>query len=96
MCLVVPMLALTGCATSGLSGGGDSAVMGDLLTERQIYRAIFQEASLSDDSILVSCVDGIVTLTGIVDTDVDGALAARLAGGVDGVVKVNNNLRTRS
>lgn len=96
MCLVAPMVALTGCAATGYGGGGDTALMGDLLTERAVHRTLYGQTELSDDAIVVSCIDGVVTLTGIVDNDVDRALAARLAQGVDGVSSVTNNLTVRS
>jgi len=94
LCLLVPMLGVTGCATVG--GGGDGVVMGDLLTERAVVRAIYNEPNLTGDPILVGCVDGVITLNGTVDSDVERQLAERVARSIDGVTDVNNNLRTTS
>jgi len=94
VCLMLPLVGLTGCAAVG--GGADGAVVNDLLSERAVHRALFSESSLSDNSILVGCVNGVITLTGQVDDDVERQLAERLASGVTGVTAVNNNLKTRS
>lgn len=91
---VISVTGLAGCAS--LTGGGDPSITGDLLTERSITRALYESAELSNEQILVGCVDGVVTLTGVVDSQVDKQLAERIALGVSGVQGVNNNLSTRS
>ncbi len=90
--LVISFSTLAGCAATGVGGGGDSAALGDLLNERAVIRALYDEPSLTGKPILVGCVDGVITLSGEVDTDVERQLAARVAQGVEGVTSVNNNL----
>ncbi len=82
----------SGCSTTG----GDSALMGDLLTERAITRAINSESSFDGSTILVSCVDGVVTLAGNADNALDKALAEEIVRGIDGVVEVNNLINTQA
>lgn len=93
--LILSFLALSGCAATGVTGG-DAAVLGDLNTERSIIRAIRNEPSLSNSNIQVGCVDGIVTLSGNVESNVERQLAERITKGIDGVVSVSNNLQTDS
>ncbi|MBX2836863.1 MAG: BON domain-containing protein [Gammaproteobacteria bacterium] len=92
--LLASLTMLGGCASVG--GGGDAAVMNDLLTERSIIRALYQEPDLTGNPILVGCVDGVVTLSGVVDSAVERQLAEQVAKSIDGVSSVNNNLQTSS
>jgi len=86
--LLASIAALSGCAAiQGNSTGGDSELVGDLLTERAVIRALYDEQNLNGARILVGCVDGIVTLTGSVDTDVERQLAERVTRGIKGVTK---------
>lgn len=90
--LLVAVTAVgAGCATST---GGDPALVGDLLTERRISRAIFDESSLDGSTILVSCLDGVVTLSGRTNNALDKALAEQIVRGIDGVKDVNNLIST--
>ena len=92
--LIAGSIFATGCASVG--GGGDSAVLGDLLTERSVIRALYDEPDLTGEPIQVTCVDGIITLSGTVDNAVEIELAERVAKGVAGVTSVNNALRIDS
>lgn len=92
--LVAGAIFATGCASVG--GGGDSAQLNDLLTERSVIRALYDEPELTGDPIQVTCVDGIITLSGSVDNAVEVELAERVAKGIEGVTKVNNSLRIDS
>jgi osmotically-inducible protein OsmY len=93
--LLAAMTAVSGCAGTGYSGtGGDTTVMEDLLTERRIAREIFKETRLSGSNIYVGCLDGVVTLSGHVETSVEADLAEKVARSIDGVTSVNNNLTT--
>lgn len=87
--LIAAAVFSVGCATTG----GDSALMNDLLSERNVIRALYNEPDLTGESILVSCVDGVITLSGGVDNAAEVQLAERIALGVSGVTSVNNNLR---
>ncbi len=97
LALVVAMTVLSGCAASGYgaNSGSDTALIGDLLTERNILRALYDEPGLTGAPISVGCVDGIVTLSGKVNTEIERSLAEQVARSIDGVTKVNNNLSTR-
>lgn len=88
--MFVSMVVMAGCNNLG---GGDSAVLGDVLTERNVLRALYAEPDLTGDPITVSCVGGAVTLSGLVDDSLDIALAERVARSIDGVTSVNNNLK---
>lgn len=96
LALVISMSALAGCAAISGNGGADGAVVGDLLTERSVIRAIYDQPDLAGEPIQVGCVDGVITLTGQVTSDIERQLAERVTLGVDGVTSVNNNLQTRS
>jgi len=89
--LIAGGIFATGCAAVG--GGGDNAALGDLLTERQVIRALYDEPDLTGEPIIVSCVDGIITLSGTVESAIEKQLAERVASGVSGVTRVNNNLQ---
>lgn len=89
--MFVSMTVMAGCA--GVGGGGDSAVLGDVLTERNVLRALYAEPDLTGDPITVSCVGGEITLSGLVDDSLDIALAERVARSINGVTGVNNNLK---
>jgi osmotically-inducible protein OsmY len=67
-------------------------MMSDIATERDVQRAFLKETSLNSSSILVTCFDGVVTLTGSVETAADRAVADRVAKSVAGVNRVVNNL----
>lgn len=92
--LMTAMGVMAGCATSSGSGGADQALMDDLLTERKIYNAIQNSSSLNSPSIFVGCIDGVVTLSGQVESAAEKAIAERVALSVGGVKSVNNNLST--
>ena len=90
--LLVAVTAIgAGCQTST---GGDPALVGDLLTERRITRALFDESSLDGSTILVSCVDGVVTLSGTTENQLDKSLAEQIVRNIDGVTNVVNLIQT--
>jgi len=92
LALVAGSIFATGCAS--VAGGGDPAISGDLLTERKVIRALYNEPNLTGDPISVTCVDGVVTLNGTVDSQIEKELAERVARGIEGVTQVNNGLTT--
>ena len=87
-------LALAGCAATG---GAPSApvsadVDADVATERSILAAIAGEPGLDATTIGVSCINGVVTLRGSVESAIERELAERVASGISGVSSVNNLL----
>lgn len=84
---------LAGCASSGIgSNSSEQKMVSDLVTERVITRAFYDEPGLVGANIIVGCVDGIVTLDGTVNNSSQVALAERVARGVEGVVEVRNGI----
>ena len=98
--LLATLGVISGCAATGLSSSSTVSereqVVNDLVTERVITRAIYDEPNLADDNIVVGCVNGVVTLGGDVDNGSERTLAENIARGVEGVVEVQNNLVTTS
>ena len=95
--VLVAVAFISGCANTNLGSGPDnSAMMSDIATERDVQRAFLNENSLNSSSILVTCFDGVVTLTGSVETSADRAIADRVAKSVAGVSRVVNNLTVNS
>ena len=60
----------------------------------RIAKAISDDGTLAADAIKVTVNGGVVTLTGMVGKDADRGRAEKLAG-VPGVVRVENNLKSR-
>ncbi len=87
-------LTIAGCAaTGGSPAAPESAdVAADVATERQILAAISDEPGLNATSIGVSCINGVVTLRGSVESAIERELAERVASGISGVSSVNNLL----
>lgn len=97
--LVTALIAVSGCATTSGTGAADAeppemtdAMMSDLSTERTVLRALFDEPSLSGQNILVSCVNGNVTLFGTVESANKSELAERVVRGLDGVDSLVNSI----
>ncbi len=94
--LLVTATALAGCSSTGYgnSDSADAALIGDVLTERKILKALSNEPSLTGLPISVGCIGGVVTLSGDVNSSIEKTLAERVANSIAGVTQVNNNLQT--
>ena len=94
--LVVTMLVVSGCASMAPDTGNadDTALLGDVLTERKILRAFDNEPGLTGQNIAVACVGGAVTLSGDVNSAVEKKIAEKIASSIDGVTSVSNRLST--
>jgi len=100
--LVVSLtLCLAACATgknpdnvsgSDLETEAQSASIVDQATQREVIMALAGEPGLDATRIGVSCVAGVVTLRGSVDTQLERQLATNAAIQVNGVVEVRNLL----
>ena len=87
-------LAITaGCATTGEQSAAESADVGaDVSRERTILSAINDDPGINGQNIGISCVNGVVTLRGTVQSQLERQLAEKIASGVEGVKSVNNLL----
>lgn len=93
------LVVLAGCAATPNTNSADAGppemtdmMMSDMLTQRTILRALFDEPTLSGENILVSCNNGDVTIFGDVDSSPMRALAERTVRDVSGVTNVRNNI----
>ena len=87
--VAVALLGLAGCATSG---GGNSFFDDAAITAR-VKKAIYNEPSLKVMSVSVTTEDGVVDLTGTVKTKAERTKASMVAGKVEGVKRVKNELK---
>jgi hyperosmotically inducible protein len=94
----VAALALGAAVTlpsSAMAQAGTAAKVDDGAIKTQIETRLKSAASLKDDTITVSVENGVVTLTGTVDSKVQSLRAAQLAH-VKGVTNVENKLDVES
>ncbi len=68
----------------------------DAVVTTKIRAAIVAEKNLSNFDIGVETIDGVTTLTGAVDTDEQKQAAERVTKEVEGVRRVNNDLKVKS
>jgi osmotically-inducible protein OsmY len=87
--LVAAVLALAGCAST--SGGGGSFFDDAAITTR-VKKAIYDEPSLKVGDISVKTDDKVVQLSGSVKSRTELRKAAEVAGKVEGVKRVKNDL----
>ena len=62
--------------------------------EWSVRSALRRDGRTATTNITVQCVDGAVTLAGVVDTLKESAAVAEVAGGVEGAASVDNQLKT--
>src|SRR5690349_856740 len=84
-------LATPSLAAAQVRPAAGAVVSSDKPADKQIEKAIKDDASLKHANIHVSVDDGVATLTGTVATDAQKARASRLAH-VSGVTRVDNQL----
>jgi hyperosmotically inducible protein len=89
--VVLAALGTSGCMAED-SQAADSAVKDAWLTGR-IESMYLLNPHLNPFSITTVVENGVAHLMGTVETDIDRDLAARLAGNVDGVVEVDNDIK---
>ena len=87
--IAAALLGLAGCATSG---GGNSFFDDAAITAR-VKKAFYNEPSLKVMSVSVTTEDGVVDLTGTVKTKAERTKASMVAGKVEGVKRVKNELK---
>jgi len=89
-------LAVLCAAVAIAQDNGAAAASGqrtDGQIEMDVVQALDASQALKNDMITAATIQGEVTLSGTVSTDASKQLAASIAGHVNGVTKVNNNLK---
>ena len=94
------LLCLSACAggpkipDSAPSNAGETETQSqtDQAIQRDVIMALADEPGLDGTRIGVSCLNGVVTLRGSVDTPLERQLASKAAAQVTGVVEVRNLL----
>jgi osmotically-inducible protein OsmY len=86
--LVAAVLAVSGCASTG--GGG--SFFDDAAITTRVKKAIYNEPSLKVGDISVKTDDKVVQLSGSVKSRAEQRKAAEVAGKVEGVKRVKNDL----
>ncbi len=91
--LVIIGLAITfmGCAANSKRQSTGQYVDDSVITSK-VKTAIFEKPGLKTMQIEVKTYNGVVQLSGFVDTPQDVTRAGRVAAGVDGVISVENDL----
>jgi osmotically-inducible protein OsmY len=87
--LTSALLGLSGCASTG-------QFFDEASTTAKVKKAIYSEPSLKVMDISVSTEGGVVELNGTVKSRAERAKAAQVAARVEGVKKVNNQLKVVS
>jgi hyperosmotically inducible protein len=89
--LVAAVLAVSGCAST--SGGG--SFFDDAAITTRVKKAIYDEPSLKVGDISVKTDDKVVQLSGTVKSRAEVRKAAEVAGKVEGVKRVKNDLQVK-
>ena len=89
---------ITGCASDSNRRGMDStgAVVSDSWITTKVKSDLAVEKDVSAMNISVKTVDGVVTLSGKASSQAEADKAVRVAGQINGVKSVVNNLDVRS
>ena len=102
------LLLTTGCAALLIGGGAtggykvatDERTMGDIADDASIAGNInsdmLGDSGVKGRNVDVDVIDGVVYLTGLVDSRQEARRAAAIAGKVDGVKRVKNDLQVGS
>src|SRR4029077_2189991 len=70
--------------------------LGNLALEWSVRSALRRDERTADASFTVECADGVAKLTGVVDTQSEAGAASAVAGAVEGVKSVDNQLKAAS
>jgi osmotically-inducible protein OsmY len=90
--LAAALLAAGGCASTSDKQGGGSSYFDDAGITTRVKKAIYNEPSLKVVDISVKTDDKVVQLSGVVSSRADVRKAAEVAGKVEGVKRVKNDL----
>ena len=95
--LVISLLFLfNGCVNSNGSVNKVGEYLNDTALIAKVKTALFDQTGLEAFDIHVNSYNGIVQLSGFVDTDIQKELAGQIARNVDGVREVVNNIIVKS
>jgi len=94
VCAVVVSAAM-GCATHGQDQQAVSQYADDSWITSKIQTAFVKDKTLNTSDINVQTSNGAVQLTGFVNDPGDLSHAAEVAGGIEGVTSVRNNLQVK-
>jgi len=70
--------------------------LGNLALEWSVRSALRRDERTAEASFTVECTDGVAKLTGVVDTQAEAGAAGDVAGAVEGVKSVDNQLKAAS
>jgi osmotically-inducible protein OsmY len=90
--LVAAVLALAGCASTS---GGAGGFFDDAAITTRVKKAIYDEPALKVGDISVKTDDKVVQLSGSVKSRAEVRKAAEVAGKVEGVKRVKNDLQVK-
>jgi len=91
--LIAALFLVNGCVSSrGTTTSGPVKYIEDSVLTAKVKTALIQQQGLQGFEINVTTHNGIVQLSGFVDTDVQKELAGQIARNVDGVVQLVNNI----
>ncbi len=95
--LVISLLFLfNGCVNSNGSVNKVGEYLNDTALIAKVKASLFDQTGLEAFDIHVNSYNGIVQLSGFVDTDIQKELAGQIARNVDGVREVVNNIIVKS
>lgn len=92
--LVVTVVTLAGCVAPGTPGYQPTA-MDDQTTTAQIRTALMNEAVFKVNQIRVETINGVVTLTGVVQSRPEADRVVEMTKTIQGVKEIRNGLEVR-
>jgi osmotically-inducible protein OsmY len=95
MSSTVVLAAAMGCATHGQDKQGASQHADDSWITSKVKTAFVKDKTLNASDINVETSNGAVQLSGFVNDPGDLSHAAELAGGIEGVTSVRNDLQVK-
>lgn len=91
---VVTLVTLTGCVAPGMPGYQPTAI-DDQNTTAQIRTALMNEAVYKVNQIRVETINGVVTLTGVVQSRPEADRVVEMTKTIQGVKEIRNGLEVR-
>lgn len=92
--MTLALLISLGCASTSTQESTGEYIDDSIITTK-VKAAIFNEPTLKSAEINVETFKGVVQLSGFVNSQTDISKAISVAGSVNGVKRVNNDMRTK-
>jgi osmotically-inducible protein OsmY len=92
--MILALLLSLGCAPTPTRESTGQYIDDSVITTK-VKTAIFNEPTLKSTEINVETFKGVVQLSGFVNSETDISKAVSVASSVDGVKRVNNDMRTK-